>query len=225
MISCNPMDKMDFHSHCLCLPAFRDLVLAFSKQEISQLVKSELKLKCPEPSCLRHFSDVDVARYAPEQIKEYVSAKLKVEEMKMSVRMKEELDRLQKMDAEQRETELLRRQIADGILNLSCPRCGQVFMDFNGCFALTCSRCNCGFCAWCFKDCGSDAHRHVVSCASNKMSNRAVFGDMELWNESNRIRIRKQVLDKLDSITDMKIKGNVIKAIEKELTDLGISLR
>ena len=34
----------------------------------------------------------------------------------------------------------LRRHIVDKILTLSCPRCGQAFVDFEGCCALSCFR-------------------------------------------------------------------------------------
>lgn len=55
--------------------------------------------------------------------------------------------------AEQNASERHRRKlhISEKILTLTCPRCGQAFVDFSGCMALTCSRtgCGCGFCAIC----------------------------------------------------------------------------
>ena len=57
----------------------------------------------------------------------------------------------------------LRHHVVQRILTLSCPRCGQAFVDRTGCAALTCSRaaCQCHFCAFCLKDCGSSAHAHA----------------------------------------------------------------
>ena len=57
----------------------------------------------------------------------------------------------------------VRDHIVEKILTLACPRCGQAFVDFSGCLALTCSRqgCGTGFCALCQEDCGGDAHPHV----------------------------------------------------------------
>lgn len=53
----------------------------------------------------------------------------------------------------------LRHKIIDEILTLRCPRCKQAFLDFDGCFALTCGSCPCRFCGWCLEDCGDhDAH-------------------------------------------------------------------
>ena len=45
------------------------------------------------------------------------------------------------------------RKIQDEILNLACPRCKTVFVDFDACFALKCRQCLCAFCAWCLQDC------------------------------------------------------------------------
>ena len=59
--------------------------------------------------------------------------------------------------------------IVNNILLLCCPRCGQAFDSFEGCFALKCSRqtCQAAFCAWCLTDCGDDAHPHVKQCVLN----------------------------------------------------------
>merc|ERR1740121_3441403 len=66
--------------------------------------------------------------------------------------------------AEARKGEVAKQQILIAeLLTLQCPRCGQAFEDFGGCFALYCARpgCRAGFCGWCLKDCGIDAHRHI----------------------------------------------------------------
>jgi phage FluMu protein Com len=49
------------------------------------------------------------------------------------------------------------------LLNMKCPRCKQVFDDYSGCNALTCSNpsCRAQFCAVCLEDCQTDAHPHV----------------------------------------------------------------
>jgi hypothetical protein len=57
----------------------------------------------------------------------------------------------------------MRLHILDEVVNLRCPRCKTVFLDYEGCDALTCgvAGCGCAFCALCLKDCGNDAHPHV----------------------------------------------------------------
>jgi hypothetical protein len=51
-------------------------------------------------------------------------------------------------------------QIATEELNMKCPRCCQVFYDYDGCNAVRCGNISCkaAFCAVCLKDCGNDAH-------------------------------------------------------------------
>ena len=58
---------------------------------------------------------------------------------------------------------LLKLPETQDILTLKCQACGQAFVDFDGCFALRCSRCLAGLCAWCGKSCANQtvAHDHV----------------------------------------------------------------
>ncbi len=63
-----------------------------------------------------------------------------------------------------------------------------MFLDFDGCFALTCGRCGCGFCAYCLADCGQDAHSHVAGCSRNLAAGRQVFGTAETFNQARKIR-------------------------------------
>jgi len=60
----------------------------------------------------------------------------------------------------------LRVVIAERDLKLCCPRCGLVFVEYAHCNALTCPECAAGFCAVCFKDCGVDAHAHIMASAA-----------------------------------------------------------
>jgi hypothetical protein len=55
----------------------------------------------------------------------------------------------------------LRALVTERDLAPACPRCFAAFIDFDGCFALTCARCRAGVCALCLADCGADAHAHV----------------------------------------------------------------
>lgn len=54
--------------------------------------------------------------------------------------------------------------IIENFLTLRCPRCRRAFQDYEGCAAIKCENCSCGFCGKCFKDCGTDAHAHVREC-------------------------------------------------------------
>jgi hypothetical protein len=90
-----------------------------------------------------------------------------------------------------------RMYVEERILTLACPRCGQAFVDFDGCFALTCSRDKAAFCAYCLEDCGADAHRHVASCPHNTAKARSVHASSEIFEEAQRrrrVRMLKEYL-------------------------------
>ena len=86
-----------------------------------------------------------------------------------------------------------RKHIIERILTMACPRCSRAFLGFDGCFALKCSafvkddpNSCCQFCAYCLKDCGQDAHPHVLNniCPGNK----GLFGSQEDFEDSHRSR-------------------------------------
>jgi hypothetical protein len=123
-----------------------------------------------------------------------------------------------------REAHLLRLEIVESVLNLSCPRCKQVFLDFNGCFALTCSRCSCGFCAWCLQDCGNDSHQHVRQCPQNLTPDKGYSGNIDVWRSSNNKRIQRMILNKILQVSSPQVKEVILKLISSDLVDLGIQL-
>jgi len=77
-----------------------------------------------------------------------------------------ELERLRGLGERRRSIEAATRAIVEDVLTLKCPRqgCRRAFVDFTGCMALSCAGCGAGFCAWCLRDCGKDAHSHVWLC-------------------------------------------------------------
>jgi hypothetical protein len=108
-------------------------------------------------------------------------------------------------------------------LTTKCPRCKQAFIDLEGCFALTCGniQCRCGFCAWCFQDCGSDAHRHVPNCSWGVVDGQrlGVFGDVSLLNQVwNRIR-RQKINEELKNC-DGKIRSKILDSLSKEFKNV-----
>jgi hypothetical protein len=116
-----------------------------------------------------------------------------------------------------------RLHIAEHILCLHCPRCGQAFVDFAGCFALTCSRCACGFCAYCLADCGDDAHTHVAACAFNAAPGRDVFGTPELFQRAqNERRARALAAYLAEHVPDEAERAAVRASIAGELAGLGM---
>lgn len=186
---------------------------AASDDAMPQSVDRDGNLKCL--SCDDLYTISKLAQIAPPEVTDIlttvrtkvvtrinVSAALEAERIKL----KNEFERIQAIeDADERNANILRCNIVDNILTLRCPRtnCRQAFVDFDGCFALTCSNNNCqaGFCAWCLKDCGDDAHSHVRNCKDNK-NNKSVHGSLDMFHDHHRQRKQKLIESRLDDVNE-----------------------
>ena len=113
-------------------------------------------------------------------------------------------------------------KIINEILNLTCPSCKAVFIDFDDCFALTCSRCSTGFCVWCLKDYFGDAHAHVAHCLDNKNGNGNVYGTLEDFNRHHNNRRLHLINERLKDCDD-DVRKAVFKKLEPDLKELGIN--
>ncbi len=92
--------------------------------------------------------------------------------------------------------------VTEAILTPRCPRCLQAFVDFEGCYALTCARnaCAAKFCAWCLADCSADAHAHVMACAFNATQPRDYFASAQAFEEACRKRNARAIVTYLDGV-------------------------
>jgi len=115
----------------------------------------------------------------------------------------------------------VRMKIVEEILTLRCPRCSIAFLDFTGCFALSCNICPCRFCGWCLKDCGSDAHPHVAVCPHKENGADKYFGTEQQFIEAQKKQRHKKLLIFLDTLQPGE-RESVLKSIEADLRDLGI---
>eukprot|EP00475_Leptophrys_vorax_P015149 TRINITY_DN214_c1_g1_i7.p1 TRINITY_DN214_c1_g1~~TRINITY_DN214_c1_g1_i7.p1 ORF type:complete len:439 (-),score=89.62 TRINITY_DN214_c1_g1_i7:86-1402(-) len=232
LVHCSLLPYTDAVNHSVCRPCFAGYLGQFLNAPLGTLQKSQGTLTCPVPSCARVYSEAAILLNAHDQFGAYLRKRDELKETKIAQRLnqeaeerlKRELDRLMKMDAEEREAECVKREIVEKILNLSCPRCGQVFVDFSGCCALTCSRCQCGFCAWCLADCGDDAHAHVAGCAHNRMPSRQVYADAEVWRKAHQARKMKSVQSKLTQIKSEAVKKRVLSLLESDLEEMEIKM-
>eukprot|EP00978_Attheya_sp_CCMP212_P049088 scaffold614348_cov63-Attheya_sp.AAC.4 len=117
----------------------------------------------------------------------------------------------------------LRLKIIDDILTLRCPRCRQAFLDFEGCFAISCSGCSCKFCGWCLEDCGNDAHPHVKRCPHKPHDADSYFGTREQFNQAQNKRRHTRVLAFLATLGPNE-KSNVLESIRQDLKELELQL-
>ena len=132
--------------------------------------------------------------------KQAVEKELKEQE----ARLRKEHDDLMKIkDQDEREAARMRLDIVNEILTLSCPRCKMAFLDYSGCAALTCANGNCkaSFCAICLKDCGTDAHPHVVICPENA-SKKLFVSDVD-FNEYHRKRRERSYLRGIENMDNL----------------------
>jgi hypothetical protein len=185
--------------HFVCDLCLSGYVKAQCSQELRLVGKRQAKVFCPlvGHGCTSEltgtagghtapYADPELAQHLdPVLFQAYLHAKISLMEQDLGQRMEEEkkqqiqaeLGRLRALDERERRLHLACRHVREEVLTLKCPRCHQAFLDFNGCFALSCSRCDCGFCAWCLADCGEDAHAHIRD-QKCRHSNGEVFGDL-----------------------------------------------
>lgn len=82
-------------------------------------------------------------------------------------------------------------------------------------------RCKAGFCFFCLKDCGTDAHEHVRQCPKN-ISPGSVF-----INESKKTTVHKEsrksaIVQYLMKTCDRELRSAILHSIVQDLKDLEI---
>jgi len=118
----------------------------------------------------------------------------------------------------------VRRRLVDELLTARCPSCRAAFLDFAGCFALSCSRCGVAFCGWCLSACGADAHPHVRDCAAKPPGHRQgdLFGTVEEFEVVQRRRMTAGLRALLGSFPDALFRAAVLDACRVDLEGVGI---
>jgi len=216
-------------AHYVCDECFTLQVTAKAKDDLRELEARDGEICCG--FCAKDDqnpigADAILRHAGNEAFDKYLAAKNKLLEKRLAevihkeekARFEAEQQRLARMDEEQREVHRHCQHIREELLTLKCPRCGQAFLDFDGCFALTCSGCGCGFCAWCLKDCGTDAHQHVAECPEG--NNRGYHGRKEDFDTAQLNRRKRLVRKYLGDISDGGTRGKVVEQCRKDLEDL-----
>ncbi|CAE8605153.1 unnamed protein product [Polarella glacialis] len=211
-------------AHFACNECMDKHVAAAAIDEMRRKREREGRVYCPnyprECNCAP-YPDSCLARAITAKVfDEYTRAcialleeqKVQELEIEMRARLDAEIWRLTELDEEQRAVLTACRHIREEILTLRCPRCAQAFLDFEGCFALKCSRCECVFCGWCLTDCGPDSHEHVRTCNLKPNGADLYFGTFEDFEDAMRRRQRQllaQYLSKLDETTKKAVKSEL----------------
>eukprot|EP00756_Hemistasia_phaeocysticola_P018806 Hpha_TRINITY_DN15619_c4_g3::TRINITY_DN15619_c4_g3_i1::g.99383::m.99383 len=125
-----------------------------------------------------------------------------------------------------RHIESLRNRVCE-TLNLKCPRCGQVFANFDGCFALTCPQreCRAAFCAWCLEDCGKDAHAHVIRCPFSQSGGRLFASNIQGKLAAAHRGRRQAEIERMLAGEESRVRNQVLRATAGELREHGCDLK
>eukprot|EP01065_Artemidia_motanka_P023267 TRINITY_DN2776_c4_g1_i1.p1 TRINITY_DN2776_c4_g1~~TRINITY_DN2776_c4_g1_i1.p1 ORF type:complete len:1269 (+),score=478.93 TRINITY_DN2776_c4_g1_i1:55-3807(+) len=128
------------------------------------------RMECAARCGAAPFCDTDVARVvSKDAFAAYCAGIQELERSRISReaedRIRRRLQEYRRLDEEEREVLLHQREVERCVFTLGCPKCGRAFADFDACAALRCPGCGCAFCAYCFLDCGEDAHDHVFVCS------------------------------------------------------------
>merc|ERR1719231_2003013 len=188
---------------------------------------------CVHPECAAPpLSDAALARALPaDAFASYQAAKERVAERRINAELEAGFEARLRMERERAggdaQRALVKEHIVERILTLSCPRCNQAFVDFNGCMALTCSRagCGCGFCALCQADCGNDAHGHVGGGCPLASKIGVKKGEFHLteadWNKAmSKVRALR-LADYLNTLTEAQ-KQHALEDCRREIEDIGL---
>lgn len=186
--------------------------------------------------CSATYNSQDVARHTSREVFEcYWLYRSRLSEQRIATEM--EAAWKARADAEKRHSEAMiaKAELAE-LMTLKCPRCGQAFTDFQGCFALQCSRhlCRACFCGWCLQDCGKEpeaCHRHVINdcrVGRTRCPEDPLFGKGEACARSLFEKVcqeRRQVLlrEYLGKLAP-NIQTEVLQSARTELASLGLDI-
>ena len=192
------------------------------------------------PCAAPRFSDAEVLRHVPDAVfARHLLAKQEAAEARIERvarrGIEEEVERRVQQRVEEDAVGAHRTRIVEGVLTLHCPCCALAFFDFDGCFALGCTGCGVGFCAYCLQDCGETCaetqgglprtHNHVRHCEFNIAPGRDVFGTALVWAEAKKRLCDRELRAYLDGSIetgDGALRDAVVAACAQDLRDLGL---
>ena len=246
------------HAHYTCADCFDAHVRNEAGKDLALLAKCDGRILCPRNTAANtdadrcdapHFPDKDIAAaVSNDTFEAYLDARSKLrerqvaEEMEaqMEARLQLERERAKRGAGKEEKLRVAKEHVIEHILTLACPRCKQAFVDFDGCFALKCSRCAAAFCAYCLADCGRDAHQHVGTCPEGQASVKAakkqkgvggraignmpatVYGTKDAFDVAQKRRRCRYLALYLEKFDD-EGQRELVDALASELKDLDIA--
>jgi hypothetical protein len=193
-------------------------------ENLANFVKNNCQIVCYE--CNYPFTMREVGMYSSQEAfeklikarEDKIVSKLQLEHEQTINQLKQQLTIEKTSDIIQNH----RKYICEQILTIKCPNCTRAFIDFNGCFALTCT-CGSSFCGWCLQLGSSrEIHTHVCVCQHRTQGTMPALSAFNLVHKNRRIKL---LTNYLNTITNKDEQKQVIESIKKDLTDLQINIQ
>jgi hypothetical protein len=219
-------------SHFLCGDCFVNCINSQSGESIAELVKRGGHICCPfrPGGCQAEpYSDSTIATLGTAAaFAAYTNAKQSVLESQLNAdcerdieqRVQREVQERQRLSAQELAVRAARKHITE-LLTLKCPRCGMAWGELHGNCTLTCSHCNCGFCAYCTTDCGTGAHKHVLTCPYAKGA--GLFGNSGLSAAHKQLRTER--LQAYLPTLAPEVRAEVLKQCHEHLSCVGLEAK
>jgi len=206
------------NDHYMCKSCFNDQVKSqISPSEIGKFIERKTTIVCSY--CNDPFNDQTVLKNVDcETFEQFMKIKQDIAVANAEAQIEKRINAAKK----QSKIDSHRTHICENILTMHCGRCNAAVFDFDGCFAIECASCKWSICGWCMSG-FADAHHHVMKC-SHSLCNGSVHGTFEQFNQVHKKRRKAEVIKYLNTITDINEKNELIEAIEKDLTDIGINI-
>lgn len=218
-ITCNSDTK-----HTVCDGCFENSMKnQIGPDNLRNFKSNDLKLVCC--MCNDKLSEKDTALHlSKDGFEEYIKARDKIVHAKAEVETEERVRKLlQNVPNNQQHIKQHIDHIIQNILTLKCGNCNQAFVDFVGCFALTCNSCKQNFCGWCLEVSNNSlqCHNHVRSCQYNIMRGE-LFNTVEAFEIAQNANRCYYIQEYMGTIHQYNIKKQIFDAIETNLNELGI---
>jgi len=176
--------------NCFCSECFKEHLRKLDLNEIEQNLV-DFSIKCPSPICNRMISLYEVSQHTDGEEFEIILRewfRLKKHTLEAAI-----VRDLQNQPVDNNEENRIMNDWIENYLTPQCPNCHLAFNEFNGCFAITCARCNVSFCGWCLEFFSQDSHAHVANCRKNFTNARGVFAPFEVFQINFELRICEKI--------------------------------
>ena len=176
--------------NCFCSECFKEHLRKLDLNEIEQNLV-DFSIKCPSPICNRMISLYEVSQHTDGEEFEIILRewfRLKKHTLEAAI-----VRELQNQPVDNNEENRIMNDWIENYLTPQCPNCHLAFNEFNGCFAITCARCNTSFCGWCLEFFSEDSHAHVANCRKNFTNVRGVFAPFEVFQINFELRICEKI--------------------------------